>query len=492
MDSAACDALLARLPTRALLDAARDLVFIADAGTGELIDANAAACAALGRERTWFPGRHQTELHPREILERTAEQFRDIADGRRSTPVESVLLCADGRRIPVEVSDARIVHDGRQLVLGVFRPITERERAERLLVESEQRFGALFQAAPMGQYLYRLDGDGALVLIDANPAADRMTGIDNRPLIGQRIEDAFPALVGTPIPGAFRAIAAGGAPQQWTDFAYRHGGIDSCFDVHAYPVGAGCMAVSFVDVGERRRAAAVARQAERLDAMARLANGVAHDFNNLLGSIGYGELLAQSATDERRQRQAESILTAARRASELTRRLVAGARQGKYLNVPVDLHDVITAAVAAGIAPVERHALTGDAVVPGDPTQLRALVADLLRGAAAALPPGDALHLSSAVVNLLETDCRRLGPLLKPGPHLRIAVGASRVFRDDLTARLGRDDDVLAAALGAAEAHQGALRADDGVPGAAAAAEPGRRRDGAGRRRCRPARAGGR
>ncbi len=87
---------------------------------------------------------------------------------------------------------------------------------------------------------------------------------------------------------------------------------------------------SFRDVTERRRTAEQLLQAQKMEAIGRLAGGIAHDFNNLLTTIvGYSELILRShATDEALQAEVGEIRRASERAASLTRQLLAFSRRG--------------------------------------------------------------------------------------------------------------------------------------------------------------------
>jgi len=149
---------------------------------------------------------------------------------------------------------------------------------------------------------------------------------------------------------------------------------------------------SLHDVTERRRLeeehlrlSVQLQQARRTEAVGRLAGGIAHDFNNLIMAInGYAELdLGSLPADHPVRGDLEQILTAGRRASSLTRQLLAFARQEEAAPVPLDVEASIEA-----LLPMLRRLLgtnitlewvpSGDAVpVRMDPGQLDQILANL-------------------------------------------------------------------------------------------------------------------
>ena len=84
-------------------------------------------------------------------------------------------------------------------------------------------------------------------------------------------------------------------------------------------------------------------QAQRMEAIGTLAGGVAHDFNNLLsGILGYSSLLKSGPTCQEETVHAANVIeTAARRAADLTQKLLGFARQGKHQHEPFSVHDAV-------------------------------------------------------------------------------------------------------------------------------------------------------
>ena len=137
-------------------------------------------------------------------------------------------------------------------VIGVARDITETKRLQQRASSAEDSLDAMLAQAPMGLHLWEVRDDGRLVLVAANPAADRFTGIATAQLIGKPIEEAFPDTVKHGLPDRYRAVALGQAPSFRLDgIPYRDGRIDGFFDVWLFPVPERRTAAFFVEVTPR-------------------------------------------------------------------------------------------------------------------------------------------------------------------------------------------------------------------------------------------------
>ncbi|MHC4519068.1 MAG: sensor histidine kinase, partial [Planctomycetota bacterium] len=178
--------------------------------------------------------------------------------------VEFTFVRKDGAEFPGELS-ATVMQDpdGRPLgLIGTTADITKRKRAEVALRESEETFRSIIEGSPMGMYLYELEEDDRLVFTGANPAADRLLGVDNSQFIGKTIEEAFPPLSKTEVPERYRRAARDGESWHTEQIDYDYGGIRGAFDVHAFRMSPGKMAVLFHDITERKRAEEELRASE--------------------------------------------------------------------------------------------------------------------------------------------------------------------------------------------------------------------------------------
>jgi PAS domain S-box-containing protein len=130
----------------------------------------------------------------------------------------------------------------------------KRLRAEHALKRSEEMFRSVVESSPMGMHLYQLHEDGRLVFVGANPAADRLLGIDNSRIIGQTIEEAFPPLRDTEVPSRYRNAAAEGESWHTEQIDYEDDRIRGAFEVHAFQTTPGNVAAMFLEITSRKQA----------------------------------------------------------------------------------------------------------------------------------------------------------------------------------------------------------------------------------------------
>ncbi|MBL8055876.1 MAG: PAS domain S-box protein, partial [Anaerolineales bacterium] len=209
---------------RRLFESCPQPMWVVDRETRALLAVNAAAAAHLG----------YTEA---ELLRLTVAALQ---------PTPGRCRKKDGTVSDVELITQPTTFAGRPAEMVLLNDAS----ARRL---SEERFQRMVEASPMGVHLYQLEPDGRLVFRGANPAADRLLGIDHAALIGLTLEAAFPALVQTEIPARYRAVAGQGGHWQTAQVDYQDGRIAGAFEVHAFQAEPGRLAVWFRDVTERQR-----------------------------------------------------------------------------------------------------------------------------------------------------------------------------------------------------------------------------------------------
>jgi two-component system cell cycle sensor histidine kinase/response regulator CckA len=183
------------------------------------------------------------------------------------------------------------------------------------------------------------------------------------------------------------------------------------------------------DVTETRSLEAQLRQAQKMEAVGRLAGGVAHDFNNLLTVItSYSQLLLEdmAAADPRRADLGE-ILRAATAAAELTRQLLAFSRQQVLEPRVLNLNDVLAAAgkmlqrlIGEDVA-LQLTLAPDLGNVKADPGQIEQVIMNLAVNARDAMPDGGKLTIETANIDL-DTSYAAQHAVVTPGAYVLVTV----------------------------------------------------------------------
>ena len=321
--------------TRTLVERASEAILIADSSS-RVVEANAAACAFLGYARGDLLELTIADLAPPTANRGQEERLERIRTGETLVS-ERFVRRQDGSLVAVETSGVRL-SDGRlQLIL---RDITSRKVAEaardRLAAAIEQTRDIVLMTGTDGTVVY------------ANAAFTTVTGYSSSEILGRSISD-LPQVAGHEQDElAIDAVIASGGSWTGPVFSRRADGrpleLEVVISPTRDPSGAIIGSVRVArDVSSQRELEAQLRQAQKMEAVGRLAGGIAHDFNNLLGAIrGYTELthLAARPGDEVHAFSAE-VLKAADRAKVLTHRLLAFARQSPASPSTVDLNQVV-------------------------------------------------------------------------------------------------------------------------------------------------------
>ncbi len=171
----------------AVFNALSDAIFTADAETGMLLGANQNAQLLVGRSLEEICRMHYSELHPPEQVPQAEKLFRQIAEHRQSVAEGLCLLGCDGRRIPVEIDGSVLEIDGRHVVLGAFRSLTDRQQAEALLRQANFYNRSLIEASL--DPLVTIGPSGRIT--DVNTATEAVIGRSRRDLIGTDFSDYF-------------------------------------------------------------------------------------------------------------------------------------------------------------------------------------------------------------------------------------------------------------------------------------------------------------
>ena len=312
------------------------------------------------------------------------------------------------------------------------REVAERNSAEEKLRKSEARFRRLLESAPDGMVI--LDQQGRIVLVNAR--TEKLFGYSREELLSKELEVLVPA--------RFRAELA----------AYRSGFVSDAYsrasganmdlqgarkDGSEFPINVslslleteeGVLVTAAIrDVSERHALEKQFRQAQKMEAVGRLAGGIAHDFNNLLMVIsGYAELMLARQFDEAALRKsAQQMLEATCKGSGLVRQLLAFSRMQTLRPAVLDLNELVTnlAQMLPGLLGEDIELVISPARelgwVKADPGQLEQVIMNMAVNARDAMPEGGKLILETANVELDAMFSRTHAPVLA-GSYVMLSV----------------------------------------------------------------------
>jgi len=318
----------------------------------------------------------------------------------------------------------------------------ERRRAEAALREAEAGYSTLVEQAPVG--IYRSTPAGRF--LSANRALARILGYDSpAELLGldmtrdvyadpaerQRLldRDSYTEREYDEVEATWKRKDGRRLTVQLSVRAVR----DGSGDVEYYE--------TFVrDVTEQRRLEGQLLQAQKMEAVGRLAGGVAHDFNNLLTVIlSYSDLLLEDLPPEIPDRaDVAEIRKAAVAASSLTRQLLAFSRQQVLEPRVLDVNTVVasTEKLLTRLLGEDVSLTTSLAAALGavkvDPGQLEQIIMNLAVNARDAMPRGGRLSIETANVEMDESYVHG-HPLARPGHYVMLAVSDTGTGMDAAT-----------------------------------------------------------
>jgi PAS domain S-box-containing protein len=321
-----------------------------------------------------------------------------------------------------------------------FRDVSERRTAEAALRESEERYRTLVEG--VRDIIFALSPEGTIASL--NPAFETITGLRREEWVGQPFErlvhpEDLPLaleLLGRVVRGELRPASQFRVRTAKGD--YRVGEFSATPQLHEGRL-VGILGIGR-DVTERVQLEQQLRQAQKMEAVGRLAGGIAHDFNNILTAItGYADLLLEDlgATDPRRQ-DADEIHKAADRAAGLTRQLLAFSRQ-QVLQPTVlevnklvsDLEKMLRRLLGEDVELGTRLAPTTGRV-KADPGQLEQVIMNLAVNARDAMPNGGKLTLETGNVDLDEAYAADHYPA-RAGPFVLLAVSDTGIGMSEET-----------------------------------------------------------
>jgi PAS domain S-box-containing protein len=407
---------------RLLFERSSRAIVMIDPTTRRVLLANPTASRMTGQLPAALHRLALKDLHPQLEWRRLEPLYaRAFVEGALDAH-ECQVRIRDGEPRVAVVTGMLTDFDGRDALMLEFRDVTETRRVEEALRLAEARLRSVVAASPI--VLFAVDRDGVFTLSEGQGL--KRLGLEPGQVVGLSAYEVYrqqPEIV-----QSLKRALEGEERTAVVTVA----GLD--FETHYSPLRdaddqvVGVIGVA-TDVTERHRLEDQLRQAQRMEAIGRLAGGVAHDFNNLLAAmLGHSELMmGRLEAGHPLRRNVEEIQKAASRGAMLTRQLLAFGRKEVLAMKVLDVN-----AVVVGMEGMLRRLIGEDielatfpaaipAAVRADRGQLEQVILNLVVNARDAMPQGGKVTIEVRHA-VLDAAYASQHPTVRAGPYVLLSV----------------------------------------------------------------------
>jgi PAS domain S-box-containing protein len=329
----------------------------------------------------------------RRVMESVVPEFRIKEHMRRADGTEAWV---ETNKVPLLDADGQVMG-----VLGTFEDITERQRAEEALRESEARNRAILNAQPDLMFVQSRDGR-FLDYHAANP--DILYALPEQ-FLGKKMQDIFPKEFTAILLDLIEQVLGSGKIQIY-EYDLPIDGEPRYFEMRIVPCGEDKILSIIRDITERKLMEEELINARKLESMGTLAGGIAHDFNNILaailGNVSYARIYAEEGSELYKPLVEAEV--ACLRAQGLTHQLLTFSRGGKPVKEVIRVGELlkeITEFDLHGSNVICRFEIARDLwPVEADRGQLGQVISNIVINADQAMPEGGEMEVRAENVEI--------------------------------------------------------------------------------------------
>jgi two-component system, cell cycle sensor histidine kinase and response regulator CckA len=381
----------------------QNVIYVKDLSGRHLL-VNDRFCEIFGLPRESIIGKPPAEISPSELSTNHLANDQLVSASRKAITFVERLDLADGRheyistKFPIFDAAGKVVAVG-----GISTDVTAQKKAELLLRESEERFRLTFHGNPLAIALNRLSNGE---YVDSNDSFTRILGYSREEVLGKTAVELGIWLDPGERERMIAELKANGRVDRMRFRFRRKTGelVTGEMSCRVLTLNGEEVILSLTrDITQELDLEDRYRQAQKMEAIGRLAGGVAHDFNNLLVPVlSYAEMVKERVGSDRESAaMLDEILHAGSRAAQLTRQILAFSRKQVLNLMPLDLNQLIggfrTLIGRLLKEDIEIRVLLAPGIgnVRADRMQIEQILMNLAVNAGDAMPDGGALTIET-------------------------------------------------------------------------------------------------
>ncbi|MDR3629110.1 MAG: PAS domain S-box protein [Desulfocapsaceae bacterium] len=399
---------------RLVFNNANDAIFILNRH-GQILEVNPLACEQLGYTYSELISTPLDHIDTPQEAEQIHERMSCLMESGQII-FETVHLRKDGTQLPMEVSARKVQWGDQPAVISICRDISERNRIEEQLRESEKKFNLTFTLSPDSIIISRFD-DG--LIVDVNEGFTRITGYAAEEVRGKKSLEI--GLWQNPVERhqMLEEVQRKGFFENFETQTRRKNGtvLTGLTSVRVFSLKGVKHLITIVrDITEHKIHQEEQLKIEKLESLGTLAGGIAHDFNNILtgimGNISFAKVLLD--TSHQSFKLLSDAEKATMRAGQLAHQLLTFSRGGKPIKKVVSLRYLVHEAVSLVLhgSNVKEIIDIPDSIhaFEADEGQISQVLNNIIINATQAMPEGGTLTITARNEFLSEGNTLSLSP----------------------------------------------------------------------------------
>jgi len=429
---------------RTLIDHSNDSIMIIDPKAANILDVNVKTRLNLGYNRDELLSMTIFDIDPSINKHLFIKRGQEI-DNSGSIVVEGTHKRKDGSIFPVEVNITKVQLD-RDYGVTVARDITDRQKSEQAIHESEKKYRTIFEESKDTIYISTVEGE----FVDINPAGVSLFGYDSaEELMAVNIKDS---------------IYTNPRDRMKFQDTLKENGFVTDYEINLKKKNGEKLIVLVTasavkdendkitgyrgiirDITKQKELERQLLQAQKMEAIGTLAGGIAHDFNNILGAIlGYTELTIALVEEDRNEnaiirRNLEQVYRASLRAKDLIQHILTFSRQTEHKPQSIKINLILKEALKLlraslpATIDIYQEIDTNPRYILGDPTQIHQIIMNLCTNAYDAMrEKGGVLKVQLNPVEINEQQSAE-NININPGKYLKLTVSDTGMGMSDET-----------------------------------------------------------